>query len=373
MNLPSKKQIQKAGKALKKNATGQEYENAMQVLSQWRALHTYPINTFQALLRRKAKKYKNPIIAQRLKRTPSIITKLQRFPNMDLSRMQDIGGLRVIVGGIDDVYHLHKSLMGGKHEPLLPPNDYIKQPKADGYRSLHQVFRYHNSDNPELNDLFVELQIRTKLQHAWATAVETLGIVEKSSLKTGGGSDEIKRFFKLASALFSYHEKQPILAELAGVDAQAIKQELQEIEKRLQIFSKLQGIIITAKQIETNNTSSDYYLMELDSDKGAVNLIAFTKSQMTQAQTLYKAREMDTKDTPNIEVVLIAAGDLKQVKKAYPNYFLDTQDFIKRLNKICATIPNKQTRQAMSELDAGKGTKFDNIDDLMADLSEKPF
>ncbi|STZ13961.1 GTP pyrophosphokinase ywaC [Moraxella caviae] len=340
MILPSKKQVQKAGKALAKNTTGQEYTDAMAVLSQWRSLHTYPINTFQALLRKKAKDFKNPIIAQRLKRTPSIITKLQRFPNMDLSRMQDIGGLRVIVDSIDDVYRFHQSLINGKHqhEPLLPPNDYIKTPKADGYRSLHQVFKYHNSDKPELNGLFVELQIRTKLQHAWATAVETLGIATQSSIKTGGGTDEIKRFFKLASALFSHHEKQPLLDELAGVNIYQIAQELQEIENRLQIFAKLKSIIITAKQIESSSNDGDYYLIELDSKQGTVSLVAFSKNQLAIAETLYQSQEIKTKDNANIEVVLLSAGNLKQVKKAYPNYFLDTQDFIKSLIKICAAI-----------------------------------
>lgn len=339
MNIPSKKQVQKAGKSLAKNAQGQEFIDSMAILSQWRSLHAYPINTFQTLLRKRVNKlaFKNPIIAQRLKRTPSIITKLQRFPSMDLSRMQDIGGLRVVLDDVDDVYKLHQALINGKHqhEPLLPPNDYITTPKNDGYRSLHQVFKYHSQDNPQLNGLFIELQIRTKRQHAWATAVETLGILEKSSFKTGQGTDEFKRFFKLASALFACDEKQPILDELAGVDIHSIAKELTGIEQQLQIFSKLQGLIITTKHIESSNDNGEYYVMELDSNKSTVNLVAFNQRQLDKAESFYKTREIDTKDAPHIEVVLISAGNLKQVKKAYPNYFLDTQAFIKGLNKIC--------------------------------------
>lgn len=346
MDIPSKKQVQKAGKALAKNAQGQEFIDSMAILSKWRSLHTYPINTFKALLRNRVKKlgFKSPIIAQRLKRTPSIITKLQRFPNMDLSRMQDIGGLRVVLGNVDDVYRLHQSLINGRHQhtPLVPPADYIATPKDDGYRSLHQVFKYHGHDNPQLNGLFIELQIRTKKQHAWATAVETLGILEKSSFKTGQGTDEFKRFFKLASALFAYDEKQPILKELAGVDIHTIAKELKDIEQALQIFSKLKGLIITAKHIESSNDNGEYHLMELDSEKHTVNLLAFNQKQLALAEMFYKAREMETKDIPHIEVVLISAGNLKQVKKAYPNYFLDTQDFIKSLTKICDKLNEQQ-------------------------------
>lgn len=64
---------------------------AASVLSYWRAIHSYPINTFQATLWNKLKKIdEQALVAQRLKRFSSIIQKLQRFQDMDLSRMQDI-------------------------------------------------------------------------------------------------------------------------------------------------------------------------------------------------------------------------------------------------------------------------------------------
>ncbi len=119
------------------------------------------------------------------------------------------------------------------------------------------------------------------------------------------------------------------------MDIHSIAKELTDIEQQLQIFSKLQGLIITTKHIDSSNDNGEYYLMELDSDKGAVSLLAFNKKQLNQAESFYQLREMQTKNMQHIEVVLISAGNLKQVKKAYPNYFLDTQAFIKGLNKIC--------------------------------------
>ncbi len=349
--VPSKKQVQKAGKKLAKDSTStDDFNSAMAILSKWRSLHSYPINTFQATLRGKVKRlgFKAPIIAQRLKRTPSIIRKLQRFPSMSLASMQDIGGIRIVLSSIDDVYRLHSDIVrtGGrsKHEPLLPPYDYIKEPKQDGYRSLHQVFKYRSEQYPELNGLQIELQIRTKLQHAWATAVETLGIIEKSSFKTGEGTDEFKRFFMLASSLFSYKEKQPITPALANTDVTDIANELVSLEQELQIFAKLQGLIVTAKQIETaSKNSSEYHLMELDTSKEqpTVSLIAFTQSQLAIAENFYKMREIEIQNKPNIELVLISAGNIKDIKKAYPNYFLDTQAFIKSLNSVCKQVLNK--------------------------------
>lgn len=350
IEVPSKKTVKKAGKTLTKDVTQAEYTEAMGVLSQWRSLHSYPINTFNSTLRKKVKRlgFKSPLIAQRLKRTPSIVRKLQRFPDMSLARMQDIGGLRIILSSVDDVYRLHKDIVrtGGrsKHEPLLPPKDYIKEPKQDGYRSLHQVFKYKSDTRPELNGLQIELQIRTKLQHAWATAVETLGMIEQSSFKTGEGTEDFKQFFKLASALFSYHEKQPILAEYANSDIIKVANELLELNQALNIFDKLQGLIVSARHIETTSTlSAEYHLMELDTSKDypSVNLVAFTKAQFEIAEGYYRIREIEIKDNPNIELVLISAGNIKDIKKAYPNYFLDTQDFIKHLNAICDKVLGK--------------------------------
>ena len=90
--------------------------------------------------------------------------------------MQDIGGVRTIVGSIEQVRELQAAYKSSrfKHQ-LVSEKDYIAEPKCDGYRSVHLVFRYVNKRAPDYNGLSVEMQIRTKLQHAWATAVETMG------------------------------------------------------------------------------------------------------------------------------------------------------------------------------------------------------
>lgn len=342
INFPSRKVIRKAGEILRsKNISIKEYFEAVAILSQWRSIHSYPINTFQSYLRTKIKRdnYSSALVAQRLKRMPSIIEKLKRFPNMQLERMQDIGGVRVILENIEDVYKLHESIVQSRsfrHQVELPPKDYIRDPKSDGYRSLHQVFKYKNKKHPELNGLRIELQIRTKLQHSWATAVETLSIVERSSFKTGEGSDQFKRFFRLSSALFSLDEGKPILEEYRNTNRDKLVKNLVEIEKELQIFSKLKGLVFSAIHIESTSKSfNGYHLMELDMEKRNISLIPFSKAQLESAEDLYSAREKSTKENPNISVVLISAGNVNEIKKAYPNYFLDTNSFIQSLKRIC--------------------------------------
>ena len=74
--------INKAGDILsdrKKRASASEFEWAWDLTGRWRACHAYPINTFQATLRTKTKDLSGaPIVAQRLKRMPTIIDKLRR-------------------------------------------------------------------------------------------------------------------------------------------------------------------------------------------------------------------------------------------------------------------------------------------------------
>src|SRR5258708_23776851 len=148
-----------------------EWNWAYEVLANWRACHNYPINTFQATLRSRLKAIdKKATVAQRLKRFPSIVLNLQRFEGMQLARMQDIGGIRAILGTMSKVRRLERVYCERKFQhDLVSSKDYIAQPKTDGYRSIHLIYRYKNPKEASYNGLLLELQLRTRLQHAWAT------------------------------------------------------------------------------------------------------------------------------------------------------------------------------------------------------------
>jgi putative GTP pyrophosphokinase len=197
---------------------------AHRVLSNWRACHGYPINTFQATLRLKLKTIdKNAIVAQRLKRAPSAIAKLQRSPTMKLTQMQDIGGLRAVVSSVARVRRLETNYRESafKHE-LASSKDYIDKPKSDGYRSIHLVFRYANDRAPFYDGLLLELQFRTRLQHAWATAVETMGTFLGQALKSGQGERPWREFFEVASAALAHVERSPPVPGYANLSQQDV-------------------------------------------------------------------------------------------------------------------------------------------------------
>ena len=339
--VPGTNVLRRAGATLiSESATQAEQSEAYDVLNKWRALHSYPIDVFQKNLRSKCTllKFRDFTVAQRLKRMPSIISKLQRNPKMNLARMQDIGGVRVILPTIQDVRRLHAELLSQNnrfnHVPVIPCHDYIENPKSDGYRSIHQVFTYKSRDHSGLDGLKIELQIRTALQHSWATAVETLGVIENASIKSGFGSDEIRRFLKLSSALFSIKEGTSIVEEFSKYTPEEIAIEAKDIEQRLQIFTKLKWLQISAKHIEsTSNSRHAYHLLILKQEENSwkVNVIPFTKAQEEIAQTMYATLESQVKQEHDVDIVLVSVGDMKAIKKAYPNYFLDTNQFIKEM------------------------------------------
>ena len=213
----SRKQINKAGKILASSErTYDQFTWASEVLSNWRSCHGYPINTFKVTLRDKLQAINadNAIVAQRLKRTPSIISKLKRFDKMQLSRMQDIGGLRAVVMIPKKVYELRNNYLKShkrsqfKHD-FVAERDYIKRPKISGYRSIHLIYRYHSDKVTDYNGLLLELQIRSKLQHIWATAVETVGTFIQYALKSSEGPEEWLNFFSLVGSAFAHLEKSP--------------------------------------------------------------------------------------------------------------------------------------------------------------------
>src|SRR3989304_9773605 len=131
----SKNQINKAGLILaKKNLSVEELKWAQDLAERWRACHAYPINTFRATLTEKLRHFSpEPIIAQRLKRMPTIIDKLNRYPAMKLTTMQDIGGIRAVLNSITQVRKLageYKAKGGCAHE-LIDDKNYIELPRSE--------------------------------------------------------------------------------------------------------------------------------------------------------------------------------------------------------------------------------------------------
>lgn len=340
--LYSKEEVVKAGRILAEPTVSDQNAWATSVLTNWRALHGYPLNTFQATLRDKLKSVdRNSIVGQRLKRAPSVIAKLQRFPSMRLPQMQDIAGLRAVLASQARVNRLYESYLNSRfqHE-LVNEKDYIAAPKEDGYRGIHLVYRYASSRAGEFSGLHVELQLRTALQHAWATAVETVDAFMGESIKAGRPTEDWRTFFCLASAAFALRERAAPPAAYAGRHQDEVVSELKSSEAGLQVAAKLRGFTVAANRISTSGHSRNtYHLVVLDMGVRRLSVRSFSASEQQQANAEYQAVEERVRLGEPLNPVLITGGSVDGLRKSYPNYFLDARNFVESVERVIGRIP----------------------------------
>jgi hypothetical protein len=341
----SNKQIIKAGDILafshmRGNSNPREYAWAFDLVNRWRACHAYPINTFQSLLRRKIRTggyTGDPFVAQRLKRLPTIIDKLRRYRSMNLITMQDIGGLRAVLENTNDVYRLKNEYQNCRfsHEQIQC-RDYIQCPRdEDGYRSIHLIYKYKNTSNPNYDDLRLELQIRTRLQHLWATAVETMGTILGQALKTRRGEKDWLDFFTLISDAFSIKEGTTRIPRFQHLEKESLIEEIRRLDNTINASSKMSQLSVAIQYLDKRKANS-YHLLVLNSIEQFTMIKSYDRDQYEYAVSDYQLYEKKAVEGEPIEPVLVSAGKLDSVRKAYPSFFLDISEFLFILQKILA-------------------------------------
>ena len=187
MRLPDhgKKSIISAGKLLNADSPDpNKFLHALKIANDWRNLHIKPMGVVGTDLRKKcAEVDSRAFTSERIKRLESISAKLERpeLQGLNLWTMQDIGGCRAI---LPDVFGVRKVEALYSDGPFIPyrRKDYIAEPPPSGYRGIHLICRYA-SDDPCLDGMFIEIQLRSRYQHIIATAVETVGYFTKQAFK----------------------------------------------------------------------------------------------------------------------------------------------------------------------------------------------
>nr|WP_315046014.1 RelA/SpoT domain-containing protein [uncultured Leptotrichia sp.] len=336
--IVSKKELNRISKRIVENTDTIE---DLQKLSDFRAEHSKIIKSFvwslRSIINNKKIKLSNRnriIISQRLKRLPSIIGKLKRFPELRLSRMQDLAGARIILPNIKDTEEVANYLKNKVYKQkdknnflFVREKNYILEPKEDGYRSIHQIFKYQGKKESQLEGYQIELQIRTRLQHQWATSVEIIDSIKQQSLKTGGGDAYYREFFKLSSKLMEYIEFKKDMNEISD----KIKR-LNDLDKEFNILKTLSSLRVVTKELE-GIKSKEYLILILDYKGNTVRYIPVFEENISRDYLMY---EQEYKGENN-NVVSVSVENLKNLKKAYPNYFLDAREFVTTIEKYINT------------------------------------
>lgn len=291
------------------------------------------------------------LTASRNKRIETIISKLRRPEKPKLDRIHDIAGTRIIfenIKSLEDYIDIleNTELVNFKEKINEDKNryNYIKNPKSDGYRSIHKVF-YYSSNIPystlneksfNLENKKIELQLRTRLQHIWATTVEIYDIINKSNIKTGTHNKlETKEglFFKKCSLVFEGIESN---------DVEKIKININEIfrdKDLVEIYNRLKGIK-NIKNIQLPKTlgSDEVFILITDLNKGKTTFFTTEPIEKNDKQDTFlinaSYRRLEEKNTKGEYILLLLTlGDIKKLKNVYPNYFLNTNKFISILKK----------------------------------------
>ena len=326
----SRTRIIKSGKTVKDPmATQYQIQEAIEVIDSWRASHAYPLHVIYMHLRRMAAISSDIVVAERLKRLDSIISKLNREPSMSLWMMQDLGGCRFIVSTVEDVYKYARIYEDSrKRHTLKHKYDYILQPKPSGYRSLHVVYEYHSDKvNTYNKNMLIEIQFRTHLEHLWATAVETMGLFTRQIIKSGQGSEDVKRFFVLISSLFAIRENCSVIPGTIA-DVSQLVSELEEINSRCNFIEILSAIRVAVEKQDIKKVDQQgYYILLLNYTTKMLRIKYYKPGQMDEANAIYSQIE-HTRAESKIDAVLVRVSSFKALKSAYPNYFSDIGEFV---------------------------------------------
>jgi ppGpp synthetase/RelA/SpoT-type nucleotidyltranferase len=334
----SRSQVDAAGRTLSALLTSEEdLDRAYSVLDNWRAAHSFPLNTIQMGLRSKARSVDpRSLVAQRLKRVPSIMFKLKRFPQMRLSQMQDIGGCRAVVSSVQRAYDLRDLYAKSRASHVLrAEKDYISDPQSTGYRGIHLVYTFLAPKSPEFSGLSIEIQLRSRWQHAWATAVETVGILSRQSLKSNLGEAQWLRFFAQASAVFAEEERS---APVPGVllSGRPLRRKVFDQLRNDRLGERLKNIgrALTVARARADS-SAVYFLLALNPSGDALQVTGYRRDELSRATTDYLLKEREYASIKGAEAVLVSTTSIQALERAYPNYFLDTGVFVRRLERLC--------------------------------------
>jgi putative GTP pyrophosphokinase len=177
----SKSQIDRLGERLKK---GSPSDADLRLLDEYRRsfgpAYDFVIRTIRDRLQLEP--------TGRLAKSTSSITEKLRRESIRLSQVQDIAGCRVVVTGIiaqdQTIAKLRETFPGAK---IVDRREH----PTHGYRAVHVII--------ETKEVQVEIQVRSSLQHLWAELSERLSDVVDSTIKYGGGEQQVREHLSLTS------------------------------------------------------------------------------------------------------------------------------------------------------------------------------
>lgn len=347
----SMKDVLRAGEALAGDVPWNSESDAaaareiFKIAHNFRDSHAYPMRAMRYELqgRIKRKKIKGALTAARLKRMPSIRRKLANNPGK-LNQIQDLAGVRAVLPSIQDVTALIAAMRNDSKHELFREYDYINGAKESGYRSHHMVFKFRGDRDEAVYDTRrVEVQIRTGLQHSWATAVESVGLFRGEDFKAGQGSRDWLRLFELTSQDFAVEEG----CRTSSKEEQDTRvQEIMALSKKLDavdLLDRLSQAFSYAEDYRFDpNNKPDYFKITYVRSKAKVSIEPqFGPTVATQRYDAAEVKNEADATGNDVKIVLVEVDGIENLRSAYPNYFGDVQLFRAKLSDVSKPIESR--------------------------------
>ncbi len=265
---------------------------------------------------------------------------------MNLKNMQDIGGCRAVVASEKKlgqaVRELRKKPEFRAEDGSYRFKDYIKNPKEDGYRSYHFVGKFKDSED---NLKSIEVQLRTKVQHYWATALEIVDLYTDQALKSNQGDEDWKLFFvevgKQLAIVDDIHlfetlnPNEKLNRYLAKLDEKQEYvdscREVKRLLNKLKVKRKLEAFAGSLNIVDERldqSPDAGYVLLKINTIKGNVTSKLFSEDDSEDAEAKYVEAEKEATQGNGLVVALVSSMAVGGVKEAYPNYFADSSEFM---------------------------------------------
>lgn len=324
--MTSKAKIDKAGVAFAKDSfkSVEELVELEDVFNEFRKAHLQPLSETTLEIQRWLIDYETEYyIAQRLKRKPQIIRKLDRL-SVRLTQLQDIGGCRIIVERNADVDKTLKFLLekvsAQKNIVVDRITDYREKGRDDtGYRAVHVLMTRQGHK--------LELQIRSRIQHYWAESIERTSVIYGYHLKEHEGDVAVIGYFKALSDAFYEIEagREPSPQQKLEVDRlrNVSERVIGESDKGRVLDSYVnEDIIKTLTEKESRSKSPiNNWIIVFDWNTGAFVSWDIVGRSPDEAIEAYVKYEKNFPVESNYEVVLIGSSKVATVRKTHSHYF----------------------------------------------------
>lgn len=258
------------------------------------------------------------ICTYRIKRVESIISKLRRYHNTSLVTMEDLAGCRCILSSRLSIPRLVDAIK--RRLNVTRTRDYITEIPDTGYKSYHLTIQDDN--NPKLK---IEIQLRSRVHHNWATLVEITDQVLGTKIKENHDIPDLMEFHKI----FSKNETELTIQD---------KRRLLEIADKYDYVSRIGQLFIHNNQKmrslynEISTTTDTFFLIET-SNRELLSFLHFNDFQEAEEAYIRQYAELSKHGNSSSNLLLfhVQQPDFDAISMAYSNYFLIYNELFYRL------------------------------------------